>query len=399
VTFGLGVALNERVEPRALRREVVTSNPDLRAFTSSLLYPPSPPILRAAQVDLDYVYDSDPVQQEANLDALVERIHRLEISHVFLQAFADPDADGGAAAVYFPTDRIAVRADLFNRAAWQLRTRAQVRVFAWLPMLSYSSPAVDPGWRVLEEVDGARAVDEAAEPRLSPFNAAARAYIASIYRDLAAHATFDGILFHDDGRLNEREDASAAALDAYRAAFGPEFSLDKARTDPALGAAWTRMKSAALIDFSAELERVVRRYRPEIETARNLFATAVLDPQGERYLAQNLTDYLDAYDYVALMAMPGLERAELERPFYASLIAAVASRPTGLARTLFELQTVDWRSQRPIAGTDLRDTMRWLQSLGVRHLGYYPDDFISNRPDLGALRQGMSLARFPGVVR
>src|SRR5690625_3044564 len=45
--------------------------------------------LRIVHVDLDYVYDPDPVQQEANLDLLVERIYRFGISTVYLQAFAD----------------------------------------------------------------------------------------------------------------------------------------------------------------------------------------------------------------------------------------------------------------------------------------------------------------------
>jgi biofilm PGA synthesis lipoprotein PgaB len=42
--------------------------------------------------------------------------------------------------------------------------------------------------------------------------------------------------------------------------------------------------------------------------------------------------------------------------------------------------------------------MRWLQSLGVRHLGYYPDDFISGRPRLEDVRSGMSLADEYGEV-
>jgi biofilm PGA synthesis lipoprotein PgaB len=42
--------------------------------------------------------------------------------------------------------------------------------------------------------------------------------------------------------------------------------------------------------------------------------------------------------------------------------------------------------------------MRWLQSLGVRHLGYYPDDFIGNQPRLDDLRQGISLADGYGEV-
>lgn len=395
ITFELGVALNERVDLHTVQREVVTGNPDLETFTTSLLYPPSRPIIRAAQVDLDYVFDPDPAQQERNLDSLVERIYELGISHVFLQAFSDPDADGGAAAVYFPTEQLPVRADLFNRAAWQLKTRAQVSVYAWLPLLSFVGSNFNPDWRVLEQLGDERAPDPNAEPRMSPFNAEARARIAALYRDLAVHANFDGLLFHDDGRLNEREDVSDAALAAYRDALGEEFSIERARQQPRLGNEWTRLKSRALIELSAELTQTVRRYRPDVKTARNIFAPALLDPDGESYLAQNFTDYLHAYDLVALMAMPGLEGVEHTRPFYRDLVEVVGSEPQGLEHTLFELQTVDWRSGLPIPTQELRETMRWLQAMGVKHLGYYPDDFIAGQPELAELRQGMSLARYP----
>jgi biofilm PGA synthesis lipoprotein PgaB len=43
--------------------------------------------------------------------------------------------------------------------------------------------------------------------------------------------------------------------------------------------------------------------------------------------------------------------------------------------------------------------MRWLQSLGVRHLGYYPDDFIGGHPNFEDLRYGMSLADSYGEVQ
>ena len=58
-----------------------------------------------------------------NVGALVQRIHDLQISTVFLQAFADPDASGIARQVYFPNSQLPVRADLFNRVAWQIKTR------------------------------------------------------------------------------------------------------------------------------------------------------------------------------------------------------------------------------------------------------------------------------------
>lgn len=399
VMLGLDVAFNPAIELREIQREVITNNPGLQSFAPSLLYPPTAPIVRTAQVDLDYVFDTDPEQQERNLGRLIDRIHALEISHVYLQAFADPDADGGAAAVYFPSEHLPMRADLFNRAAWQLKTRAQVQVYAWLPLLSFVGPGFDPAWRVLEQQeDGSRLPDPDSEPRLSPFHPQARERIAAVYGELAAHADFDGILFHDDGRLNENEDASDAALAAYRDAFGEDFTIERARQDPALAAQWARFKSRALIDLSRELAAAARRYQPDLKTARNLFSTALLDPRGEQYLAQSFGDYLEAYDYTALMAMPRFEGAEDHEAFYSALVDAVARDPRGLERTLFELQTVDWRSGEPIPALELRDTMRWLLSRGVKHLGYYPDDFILGDPELDVLRQGISLAEYPRVM-
>jgi effector-binding domain-containing protein len=49
----------------------------------------------------------------------------------------------------------------------------------------------------------------------------ARKRITEIYEDLAKHASFKGILFHDDAFLTDFEDASPEALAAYRAAGLP----------------------------------------------------------------------------------------------------------------------------------------------------------------------------------
>jgi len=397
ISLGLGVALNTRLDPLDIKREVVTGNPDLGTFAVSLLYPPEAPVVRGAQVDLDYVFDPDPEQQERNLGRLIDRVYALGISHVFLQAFADPDADGGADAVYFPNRVLPMRADLFNRAAWQLRTRANVSVYAWMPTLSFVGAAFTSSARVLQVKDGAIGPDPNSEPRLSPFDANARAQIAELYRDLARHASFDGLLFHDDGRLSDLEDASEPAMSAYRAQLGTDFTIERVASDPELAQRWARLKSRAIVEHTRALATIVRQYRPDVKTARNLFATALLDPLGEHYLAQHLDAYLDAYDHVALMAMPALEGVEHAGPFYTALVDAVSRKPEGLARTVFELQAFDWRSGRVIAGTELRDTMRWLQSLGVRHLAYYPEDFISGEPALEPLRQGISLTRFPGL--
>lgn len=52
------------------------------------------------------------------------------ITTVYLQAFADPAGDGLVKAVYFPNRWLPVKADIFSRIAWQLRTRANAAVYA-----------------------------------------------------------------------------------------------------------------------------------------------------------------------------------------------------------------------------------------------------------------------------
>lgn len=370
-------------------RLLIAANPTLSDLSAELTTPGRAPVLRVAQVDLDYVYDPDPVQQEANLGRLLDRIKTLQISHVYLQAYADPDGDGATDALYFPNRHLPVRADLFSRVAWQLKTRANVRVYAWMPMLSFSGGPFGSDMKIIAAGD---AVPDPTDHRLSPFHADAVMLIGDIYEDLAVHARFDGLLFHDDGRLDEREDFSAAAVAAYREQLGVVPSPERQQGDPELTRQFTALKTQALIDLSKTLSERVRPHLPALRTARNIFASALLDGGAPDYLAQDYDVFLDAYDHVALLAMPGLEGAEDDQRFFRKLVAAASSRATGLARTIFELQTVSWPEGSKIEGNELRQTMRWLQSLGVRHLGYYPDDFITGHPPIGDLHAGMSLA-------
>lgn len=374
-------------------RHMLVANPGVPGFAA--LFDDRQPVrpVRAAQVDLDYVYDRDVLQQERNLGLLLDRIKAMGISHVFLQAFADPDGDGAADALYFPNRHLPVRADLFNRAAWQLRTRAGVSVFAWMPLTAF---VARPEWRTLQTRDGSTAPDPEGEPRLSVFVPEARQFITDLFDDLGRHAPIQGIHFHDDGRLNEFEDTHPEALAAFAVAVGRTFDPDLLHADPDLAHRWTRFKSRALTDFSLELSRVLARWRPGLKTSRNLFAPALTDPGSERHLAQNYTNYLASYDYTTVMAMPRFEKRPNHRRFFAALIEAAGRQPGGLAHTIFQLQTVDWVSQQPIDSRELRRTMEFLRARGVDNLAYYPDDFIKGRPDLEQMIRGMSLTETPG---
>ncbi len=394
---GLGSADQLMSMPRML----VTDSPNVARFAQSVLRVESRPRIRMAQVDLDYVYDPDPAQMDKNLGALVQRIADLQVSTVFLQAFADPAGDGLTRSVYFPNRWLPMRADLFNRAVWQLRTRAHVDVYAWMPVLSFDlSPTIarvsrwDP-----DHPDAAPQPDPDQYRRLSVFDAKARADIIGLYEDMARNAPIDGILFHDDALLSDFEDASAPALAAYQQAGLPD-SIRALRADPETLQRWTRFKSQALIDFTKTLAEHVRATRgPQVQTARNLYAQPILNPASETWFAQNLDDFLQTYDWTVPMTMPLMEQVPASQSvaWIDRLVAAVRQRPGALDHTVFELQARDWDlpGQPPVPSRTLASWMQHLQRLGIQNFGYYPDNFVENQPDLKTIRPAISNAWYP----
>ncbi|MGA8892322.1 MAG: poly-beta-1,6-N-acetyl-D-glucosamine N-deacetylase PgaB [Anaeromyxobacteraceae bacterium] len=384
----------------ALRRLIVESSLTLPAFAKELEereedFSDEDRPQSIAHVDLDAIYDPDPAQQERNLSHLLDRLQWLNVNTVYLQAFADPDANGSADALYFPNRRLPMRADLFNRVAWQIRTRTQVRrLYAWMPALAFELPPGDPASKdvvtALPAAPGETAgrVDMGYK-RLSPFSPRARQAIREIYEDLARSAQFDGLLFHDDLTLSDREDASPLALATYRS-WGLPGSVEEIRKSDDLVGRWTIFKVNLLDDFAMELADVVRREQPGLQVARNLYAQVVLKPRAEAWYAQALDNSLARYDFTAIMAMPYMENAPDPGAFYRDLVAEVKARKA-MKKVVFELQAVDWREgSKPIPSEQIAETIRTLFDLGVVHVGYYPDTPMRSHPDPAVIRRVLS---------
>lgn len=344
---------------------------------------------KAMHIDLDYIYDPDPEQINKNLGELLERIKRVNANTVYLQAFADPDANGAADYVYFPNRNIPVRSDLFNRVAWQIGTRTQVkRVYAWMPMMAWELPADDPAANdkvVTLQVDQTHL--NMGYPRLSPFSPKARKVIREIYEDLAKSTKIDGILFHDDVTLSDYEDDSVIARAQYKK-WKLKASVAEIRADRSEFLRWTKLKTEYLDDFALELAQLVRDHRPGLKTARNLYAQVALNKDSQEWYAQSLADSIKKYDYTAIMAMPYMEQAEDAGAFYDQIISNVKRETCGLERAVFELQTVDWRkNSEPISPQELSLTIQHLYDLGANHIAYYPDDLFHNNPDADLMKQ------------
>jgi peptidoglycan/xylan/chitin deacetylase (PgdA/CDA1 family) len=138
----------------AMRRLLVMHNPPLAQFAGEMAGPRLPAPVRVVQVSLDSVYDPDPAQQERKLSVLLDRVRALTPTHVFLHAFSEAP-EGQVGEAYFPNRAGAMRADLFNRVAWQLATRTDVKVCAALP--AALADDVGRGERMVEDL--ARAAD------------------------------------------------------------------------------------------------------------------------------------------------------------------------------------------------------------------------------------------------
>jgi biofilm PGA synthesis lipoprotein PgaB len=344
---------------------------------------------KAMHIDLDYIYDADPEQANRNLGDLLERIKRLNVNTVYLQAFADPDANGAADFVYFPNRHIPMRSDLFNRAAWQIKTRTQVkRVYAWMPMIAWELP---PGNPVANDKVVTLQVDQKhlnmGYPRLSPFSPRARKVILEIYEDLAKSSEIDGILFHDDATLSDYEDDSEMARAQYKN-WGLKASVEEIRSDHSEFLRWTKLKTEYLDDFALELAQTARNYRPGLNTARNLYAQVALNGNSQEWYAQSLADSIKKYDYTTIMAMPYMEQADDAGAFYNQIVTNVKQQECGLERTVFELQTVNWRKNSdPISPQELSLTIQYLYDLGINHIAYYPDDLFHNNPDADLIKK------------
>jgi biofilm PGA synthesis lipoprotein PgaB len=353
--------------------------------------------LRFVQVDLDYVYDADPVQEKKNLSLLVTRIQSLGVNTVFLQAFANPEGDGLARELYFTNDFLPVKSDLFARTVNALKTQAHVRVFGWLPVLSFNLDEKLARVQAWNPKTNITAPDDKAYSRLSPFDKKVRQQIVSLYVAMAKAAPIDGILFHDDALLSDFEDASDPALAAYHHAGLPG-TIKAIRAKPLFMRLWTKYKTEVLTAFTQDLARHVRAVHPQIMTARNIYAPVALQPESQDWFAQNYKQFLKSYDYTAVMAMPRMENVpdDIAQAWMDALVRVCSKEPHGLQKTLFELQAVDWRKQsegsnRAIPTEALAAQMRALEQLGARNFGYYPDDFVTNTPDAAMLRNDFSL--------
>ncbi len=386
LTMGLTDGINSLTDLSVMKRMMIADDPNVEKFAGIVKNQRKGLELRVVHVDMDYIYDEDDDQTERNLSALLDRIKASGANTVFLQAYSDPDGDGNADQLYFPNRHLPVRRDLFNHVALLLRNKAAVKVYAWMPIMAYKAD-VPLKWYVKEWHDGEPQLSRHVYTRLSPFNPDARQFVGEIFEDLAKQCDINGVLFHDDGILSDFEDVSQLAMEYSHIVWGMPAEFDKIHASPESRLRWAQHKTELIGQFTDYLADKVRYYRPYIKTVRNLYSLPLLKPYSEEWYAQSFPAFLKHYDYVAVEAMPFMEKAEDPKKWLIDLVEKTAEYPKGLDKMIFELQAVDWEKKQDIPMQVFSEQFQLLKKHGVKHIGYYPDNVYHDQPKLAELRK------------
>lgn len=337
--------------------------------------------MRIMHIDIDYVYDKDKKQQHENIRNLIERIQQIQPNTIFLQAFADPDANGSVDQVYFKNRHIPLRENLFPLLVKQIRSKTEVKhIYAWLPLMAWEFPKSYHIPYVSHSGGGKQGYI-----RVSPFDQQNLKYVSEIYLDFMKSNSVDGVLYHDDITLSDYEDISAPARKTYQAwGFNSE-QVSKLHNSPKQ-APLAQHKTAYLDQFAAGISKILKQQQPNILTARNMYAPVVLNPVSENWFSQSMPSTYQYYDYNAIMAMPYMEEADDHQQFYLDLIQQSKKYDPKLDRTIFELQAVNWKNNQKVSTQEIIETIQFLEKHGVKHIGYYPDDFVNEHPQPSRLK-------------
>ena len=354
------------------KRMIIYNNPSVQELKQMLDKQDSPyNHMLVAQVDIDSIYDADQRIMDQNINGLLDRLYRNKVNVVVLQAFANPEGDGNVRQVYFKNDVVPVRADVFNYISMRLGNDGK-RVFAWMPTL-----AIAP---LLNEHNAVQAYDANKKgwyKRFSPFDEDAVAKAANMYEQLGQYAYADGVLLQDDLYLNDYEDFSPAAQEAYYQKFKVALT-PQVKNNPESYQQWTRWKSERLQEVARRYIAALRQNRPEALSARNMYTAVAQNKHAEEWFAQNLEGFYKDYDYTFLMAYDYMDkRASDYESFLGELAQNVKAYDQGMQKTVFKLQTYDWQQQKWIAKEHLTAEIKFLRGLGCRHVGYYPEPYYT----------------------
>ena len=282
------------------------------------------------------------------------------------------------AGVYFKTSHAPVVADILTPIL-DAAHREGIRVFAWMTT-RYANYGIEDRRELACRGYDVRKRRFFRCKGLDLFNDTAVEHIKALYRDLAKYP-IDGILFQDDLILKYNEGLSPVAMRGFGEETGLELEpsrLYRIREDSIITYTplfwqWAEWKNRRLIHIIDELKRTVRRVNPEVKFAINLMYENLTSPSNAlAWFSQDLHKAAEkGFDYYAIMAYQKQISDELRKDMneVEELILKMtdrAKRIIGVPRKiLIKLQTIDWKTGRPLAEREIIELAKKVKKMGV----------------------------------
>ena len=180
---------------RCLPRVMVTRRMDFSDPKLSWLHEDEGPV-RAAEIDLEALWDPDELVFRARLDQAVTRARAMGATEVVLPFAPDPRRDGQVRRAYAMNHQIPLLADIWTMAASKF-IAAQMRLWVRVPTLDQTwTWERRPEWR-LKAAPGSVLADRWTT-RLSPEVPEVRINAANLLADLAVYLPISGVVFDGD---------------------------------------------------------------------------------------------------------------------------------------------------------------------------------------------------------
>lgn len=338
-----------------LPRVMVYRGSRIEGEETAWLSPPRFPV-RAAQVDLDAVYDPDPDMFLLKVHLLVDRIRKIGATHVFLQACADPDGSGFFRHAWFMNHQLPVRADIWSMVAHKFR-HAGLRVWIRAPSMNLTWEwERHPEWRIpFRKRKGGKAVT----PwyfRLSPDLEGTRTAAVDFFTDIAVYLPIDGVLIDDDAYMLEGESLAGS----------PDSTPGE--------------KSAAIRALIGQIREAVLAWRPEARFGRNIYAPAAEGEGVHPGVSQDFSRFLEEYDLTVVMAYARMEGHEKDAGEWAEALARRAigawtppkGRESEAPPVMLKFQAYDWAREEWVPAEELEEMVAGARRAMAVDLGLYP---------------------------
>jgi poly-beta-1,6-N-acetyl-D-glucosamine N-deacetylase len=322
---------------------------------------------------------------------------KTRVNTVFVQAFRGNEGMGGVKSLYYYNDVLPVAMDFLSHAVNRIKGRG-IQTFVWMPLFGISPPDRTNG--DVSQTPGSKPPGNGAvsfRKNLSPFDTESLAVSRRIFRDVAAYVDFDGVLIQDDTYFTGREDSEARLETALVQALGTgpiagTMACDAIRTQ------WVELKTDATNAYVSEMVKTIRTYRPTAKIARTIYGEGLTDPGYRKRFDRDLGFLLQNFDYTLIMAHPDMQK-KTSRTKIRNWMKEMASRlksRQGADKAIFLVQAFDGKKHRWIDERILSEELSSIIALGAKHVAYYPDGVVEDKPrrdDIASIISGQEFIR------